>query len=79
MVIHVGDRLPPESLQIQQATQVRLGLGEQPGASGEPTVTILPLSRRGTIRRGMPYRFDRVEIHVWSPCLVAAFSPGGGW
>ena len=41
-----GQRRPAEAVQIDQAAQMRLRLGEQPRAPGQPCVAVAPIERR---------------------------------
>lgn len=52
---------PAEGVQVKQAPQPRLGLGEQPGAAAEPRVSVAP-TRSG----GRRVAADGVQVHARS-------------
>jgi hypothetical protein len=64
-LVHL-DRRPAERRQIDQTIQVRLRLGEQPGAAREPGIAILP--RRQGVPAARPDNFGyRVQVHGCDP------------
>ena len=60
-VVGLRQRRPAEGVQVKQAPQSRLGLGEQPGAAAEPGVAVAP--GRGGGRR---VAGDGVQVHARS-------------